>query len=120
MLDLKFIRENMDSAREAVANRQDTAPLDEILQLDLERRRKLLELESLRHKRKRTARAKKTDEKTLEEGRDLRAMIRGLEAEARNLDEQLKMLLLQVPNIPQPTVPVGAGEEDNVVVRSWG
>ena len=120
MLDLKFIRENMDSAREAVANRQDTAPLDEILQLDLERRRKLLELESLRHERKKTAREKKTDEKTLEEGRDLRAMIRGLEAEARNLDEQLKMLLLQVPNIPQPTVPVGAGEEDNVVVRSWG
>jgi len=120
VLDLKFIRENMDSAREAVANRQDTAPLDEILQLDSERRRKLLELESLRHERKKAAREKKTDEKTLEEGRDLRTTIKGLEAEARNLDEQLKMFLLQVPNIPQPTVPVGAGEEDNVVVRSWG
>ena len=120
MLDLKFIRDNMDSAREAVANRQDTAPLDEILQLDSERRRKLLELESLRHERKKVAKERKTDEETVEEGRDLRATIRGLEAEVRNLDEQLKMFLLQVPNIPQPTVPVGAGEEDNVVVRSWG
>ena len=120
MLDLKFIRENMDSAREAVANRQDTAPLDEILQLDSERRRKLLELESLRYERKRVAKERKTDEETVEEGRDLRATKRGLEAEVRNLDEQLKMFLLQVPNIPQPTVPVGAGEEDNVVVRSRG
>ena len=120
MLDLKFIRENMDLVREAVANRQDTAPLDEILQLDSERRRKLLELESLRHERKAAAREKKTDEEALEEGRDLRTMIRGLEAEVRNLDEQLEMFLLHVPNIPQPTVPVGEGEEDNVVVRSWG
>ncbi len=120
MLDLKFIRENMEQVREAVANRQDTAPLDEILQLDSERRCKLLELESLRHERKKTAKERKIDEERVEEGRDLRAMIRGLEAEVRNLDEQLESFLMQVPNIPQPTVPVGEGEEDNVVVRSWG
>ncbi|MBA7672836.1 Serine--tRNA ligase [subsurface metagenome] len=113
MLDLKFIRENADLVREAVANRQDTAPVDEILQLDSERRRKVLELESLRHERKKTAR-----EKNIEEGRSLRSTIKKLEAEVRNLDEQLKMSLLQVPNIPQSDVPVGKGEEDNVVVRS--
>ncbi len=115
MLDLKFIRENSDLVKEAIANRQDTAPVDEILQLDSERRRKLLKLENPRHERKKTAR-----EKNIEEGRGLRTTIRALEAEVRNLDEQLKMSLLQVPNIPQPTVPVGKGEEDNVVVRSGG
>lgn len=115
MLDIKFIRENSDLVREAVANRQDTAPVDEILQLDSERRRKTLELENLRHQRKKTA-----HEKNIEEGRNLRSTIKKLEAEVRNLDEQLKMFLLQVPNIPQPTVPVGKGEEDNVVVRSGG
>ena len=46
MLDLKFIRENIDQVREAVAKRQDTAPLDEILELDSERRQKVLELEN--------------------------------------------------------------------------
>ena len=116
MLDLKFIRENADLVKEAVANRQDSAPLDEILKLDSERRRKLLELENLRHERKKTA-----QEKNIEEGRSLRSTLKKLEAEVRSLDEQLRMSLLQVPNIPQPNVPVGKGEEkDNVVVRSGG
>ena len=52
MLDLKFIRENTDLVRQAIANRRDTAPLDEILELDTARRQKLGELDSLRQKRK--------------------------------------------------------------------
>ena len=120
MLDLKFIRENIDLVRQAVEKRQDTAPLDEILELDSERRQRILELESLRHERKEASRERKTDQETVEGGRDLRAIIRGLEEEARNLDKQLEELLLQVPNIPNPTVPAGKDENDNVVVRSWG
>jgi seryl-tRNA synthetase len=120
MLDLKFIRENIDLVRQAIENRQDTAPLDEILELDQERRRKLLELESLRHQRKQTAQKRKADEEAIEEGRDLRAMIKGLEEEVRSLDNQLEELLLQVPNIPHPTVPVGKDESGNIVVRFWG
>jgi seryl-tRNA synthetase len=116
VLDLKFIRENIDMVRQAVANRQDVAPLDEILELDLERRQKLTELEDLRHARKEISRAKKS----AEEGRDLRPIIKGLEEEVRSLDEQLEELLLRVPNIPQPTVPVGKDEEGDVLVRSWG
>jgi len=117
MLDLKFIRENIDQVRQAVANRQDTAPLDKILELDSERRQKLLELESLRHQRKEAARER---EKSKEKGRDLRAMIRGLEEELRSLDKQIEDLLLQVPNIPHPSTPMGKDERDNPVVRSWG
>ncbi len=120
MLDLKFIRENIELVREAVESRQDTAPLDEILELDSERRQKVLELESLRHERKEAARERKKDKETVEEGRDLRTMIRGLEEEVRNLDKQLEELLLQVPNIPHPSVPSGKDERDNVLVRSWG
>ncbi len=120
MLDLKFIRENIDLVRQAIEQRQDSAPLDEILHLDSERRQRILELESLRHERKEASRERKTGQETVEEGRDLRAMIRGLEEEARNLDKQLEELLLQVPNIPHPDVPVGKDENDNVVVRSWG
>ncbi len=116
MLDLKFIRENIDLVQQAVAKRQDTAPLDEILQLDLERRQKVLELESLRHTRKEAAREKKS----INEGRSLRAKIRVLEEEVRRLDKQLEELLLQVPNIPDSTVPIGKYESDNVVIRSWG
>ena len=118
MLDLKFIRENIDLVRAGVAKRQDTAPLDEILQLDAERRKKIIELEDLRHERKEVSREKKME--ATEEGRDLRVTIRGLEEEVRSLDKQLEELLLQIPNIPHPSVPTGKDETDNVVVRSWG
>ncbi|MBA7477141.1 Serine--tRNA ligase [subsurface metagenome] len=120
MLDLKFIRENIDLVRQAVANRQDSAPLDEILQLDSERRYKILELEGLRHARKETARERRASEETINAGRELRAKIRALEEEVRSLDKQLEELLLQVPNIPHASVPVGKDETDNVMVRSWG
>ena len=116
MLDLKFIRENIDLVREAIAKRQDSAPLDKILELDLMRRQKVGELEDLRRARKAVSKQKTV----AEEGRKLRAEIRGLEEEVRSLDKQLEELLLTVPNIPQPTVPAGTDEKDNIVVRSWG
>ncbi|MCD6452995.1 MAG: serine--tRNA ligase [Dehalococcoidales bacterium] len=116
MLDLKFIRQNVALVRQAVASRQDDAPLDEILRLDSECRQKMAELEDLRHARKETAR----ERKSADEGRGLRAKIRVIEEEVRNLDKQLSDLLLRVPNIPQPTVPIGKDERDNVVIRSWG
>jgi len=117
MLDLKFIRENPKLVRQAMKNRQDSAPLDEILELDTERRQKIRELDDLRQERKSISREKEKDK---EKGRDLRVMIRDMEEEVRRLDEQLEELLLQVPNVPHPDVPVGKDESDNVVVRSWG
>jgi len=120
MLDVKFIRENIDLVRQAIDKRQDTTPLDNILQLDSERRQKILELEGFRHARKETARERKASEEAINEGRELRIKIRELEEEVRSLDKQLEELLLQVPNIPHPSVPVGKDETDNVVVRSWG
>ncbi|MBA7578948.1 Serine--tRNA ligase [subsurface metagenome] len=101
--------------RQAIADRRDTAPLDEILDLDAKRRQKMRELDELRQARKTIAR-----EREKEKGRDLRAMIKGLEEEVRRLDEQIKDLLLQLPNIPHPTTPVGKDEGDNPVIRSWG
>ncbi len=117
MLDLKYIRENIDLVRKAIANRRATAPLDEILQLDQKRRQALMELEELRHTRKEGSREKKVSH---DEGRDLRVRIKALEEEARNIDSQMEELLLQVPNIPHPSVPVGEDEDDSVVERSWG
>ncbi|HLB28297.1 MAG TPA: serine--tRNA ligase, partial [Dehalococcoidales bacterium] len=120
MLDLKFIRDNIDQVRQAMANRNTEAPLDEILRLDGERRRKIIELEDLRHQRKDASKERKTDKVSTEEGRDLRVMIKSLEDEVRNLDLELQELLLQVPNIPHSSTPVGKDEHDNIVIRSWG
>jgi seryl-tRNA synthetase len=117
MLDLKFIRENPELVKKAVADRHDSAPIDEILRLDAERRQGIIKLDNLRQERKTIS---KEREKAQERGRALRAEIQALEDEAKKLDKQLSELLLQVPNIPQPDVQTGTGPEYNVTVRSWG
>ena len=117
MLDLRFIRENPDVVREALANRNDTAPIDEILELDTERRRKVQELEDLRRARKEVARDRQA---AAEKGRELRGQIHDLEETVRGIEQKLNDLLLQVPNIPDASVPVGKDEADNIVLRQWG
>jgi len=73
------------------------------------------ELDNLRQARKTVER-----EREKEKGRSLRDRIKALEDKANKLDEQLKDLLLQVPNLPHPSVPVGKDEDDSPIVRSWG
>ena len=117
MLDLKFIRENPDLVRKAIENRHDNTPIDEILRLDTERRQKIVKLDNLRQERKVIS---KEREKAQERGRALRVEIQALEDEAKKLDAQLEELLLQLPNIPQPDVPLGKDDSENVIVRTWG
>jgi len=120
MLDLKFIRENPDVVRQAVANRHDTAPIDEILKLDAERRQKIAGLEELRRTRKAAAKERKMDEAAIESGRDLRDKVKTLEEAVTTLDKQLEDLLMRVPNIPQASVPIGHSEQENLTVKTWG
>ena len=113
MFDLKLIRDNPEAVRESLAHRKDTASIDEILEIDQQRRQKLTQLEELRH-------ARKGGKMDPESGRKLRDQISALEAETNEMDEKLKDLLLRVPNMPDASVPVGASEEDNVIVRTIG
>ncbi len=117
MLDLKFIRENPDTVREVLRHRNDTAPIDEILELDTGRRQKVQELENLRRARKEVARDRQA---AAEQGRQIRNQIHDLEETVRDIEQKLNDLLLQVPNIPHPNVPVGEDEASNAVVRQWG
>jgi len=116
MLDLKFIRENPETVKQALAERHDSAPLDEIIRLDGERRQKLAELDELRHARKEASKTRQESG----DGRSLRDRIKALEEIVKNLDEQVGDMLLHVPNMAQPSVPKGSSEADNVTVRSWG
>ncbi len=120
MLDLKFIRNNPELVRKALDDRGETTPLDDIVELDIEQRKKMIELEDLRHTRKDAARQINVNEITIDQGRDLRAMIKSLEEEIRILNSQLTELILRIPNIPHYSVPIGKNEEDNILIRSWG
>ncbi len=119
MLDLKFIRDSPEVVKKAMADRCTEAPVDEIIALDAERRKLLAELEGLRHTRKESARGP-LDKAAIEEARSRREKIKELEDCSKTLDEKLKDLLLQVPNIPQSSVPVGKSEKDNPVLYTWG
>ncbi len=119
MLDLKFIRENPEVVRQAIANRCIEAPLDEILKLDAERREKLTELETMRRSRKEASKDFQAGKDAVAEGRERRARIKDLEDDTKRLDEELTKLVLQIPNIPQPDVPLGKSEHDNVVATVW-
>ncbi|PIU57511.1 MAG: serine--tRNA ligase [Chloroflexi bacterium CG07_land_8_20_14_0_80_51_10] len=124
MLSIQFIRQNTDLVREALARRNDSAPLDEILRLDNEHRQLLQESEVLRERRnkvsKELGRMKEKPPEMIADMRQVGERIKALEQEETNLSEQLTDLLLRIPNIPHPSVPVGKDEGDNVVVRSWG
>jgi seryl-tRNA synthetase len=117
MLDIKIIRENPDLVRQSMANRHDSAEIvDEILKIDTERRQNIVKLDALRQERKNIS---KEREKAQERGRALRGEIQILEDEANRLDLKLQELLLQVPNIPQPDVPLGKDDTENVTIRTW-
>jgi seryl-tRNA synthetase len=144
MISLAFIRENPDAVRKALADRHTEAPLDDILSLDGHWRDLLQEVESLRAERnaagkemgqlnrviqeqdkaseapaERQQAVARRDE-ILERMRHVSQRIDELEEELRQVEERLNDLLLELPNIPDPEVPLGEGEEDNVVVRTEG
>jgi seryl-tRNA synthetase len=127
MLDLAFVRENLDVVKQQMSERGLPDSLADFENTDLERRKYLVEAEGLKARRNKlseeTARLKrqKQDASTLiVESRQLGDQIELLEAKARTYDGQLRDLLRQIPNIPHATVPVGRGADDNQEVRRWG
>ena len=126
MLDLKFIRENLDLVRESIKKRNLNLDLNNFIEMDDKRRKVLLELEDLRAKRN-----KANDEiaKLLKEKRDPRETITSMKAIAGTIDSLEKELkeyepivhrmLLTIPNLPHSSIPVGDASV-NKIVRSWG
>ena len=127
MLDVKMVRANPDEVRRALARRgEPTSSLDEFLSLEEERRRLLTDVESRRAARKRAsdeiAVVKKAGggaEQAIAAMRTLGDTIKEREASLGEVEEQLKAMLLEIPNIPLPGVPDG-GEDDSVVLRHVG
>jgi len=126
MIDLKLIREKPDLVREAIATLQLTAPVDEILTLDEERRALLHKVEQLRARRNQVSkeigrlRGAPEAEPLKEEMRQVGQQIKALDEQVKSVEERLNMALMEVPNLPHASVPVGVDESENVVVRTEG
>jgi seryl-tRNA synthetase len=127
MLDPRLVRENPDSIRRMLENRHSSWPVDEALALDGRRRELLNEVEALKAIRnegsRKVATLKKDDpEKAalMEEMRNAGARVKALDADLASVEAQFEELILQLPNMPHPSVPIGADENDNPEIRRWG
>ena len=127
MLDINLFREQPDVVREGLRKRgEDPAIVDEIRELDSRHRKLLQEVETLRAERNRVSkripqiRDPKEREAKIQAMRELKARLDQLEAELRDVEAQLWERLAWVPNLPDPDVPVGRDESENVVVRQIG
>ena len=130
MLDLNYVRENLDKVREALlARHADTTPLDDFAKADTERRRVIAESDQLNAQRNTASReigglmkAGRTDEaeaRRAEVGQ-LKERIAELDQLRGQTESRMNDLLSSLPNIPHESVPHGESEADNVEVRRWG
>ncbi|MFC1709449.1 serine--tRNA ligase [Candidatus Omnitrophota bacterium] len=126
MLDFKFIRENLDLVKNSIKNRGSKLDLKEFVSLDKQRRDVLLELEDLRKQKNManneiTALLKqKKDPKTkIKQMKGIAERIDKLEEKEKSVNIGLKEFLLNVPNVPHESIPVGTAK-DNKIVRTWG
>ncbi len=129
MLDLRYVVDHLDEVRNALSRRgpQHAAALDEIARLRAVRSQGIqardAKIQAQKAANEAMAKAPKgTPEFTAkrEELKALSAEIKALEGEVSGVEAKLTDLLLGVPNLPDPSVPDGFGEEGNVVVRRWG
>ena len=130
MLDLKRIRTNPEEIKKALTNRGedfDTSVIDELIALDEERRKILVEVEALKSKRNQVSaeipKKKKAGEDVtaiMAEMRELGDEIKEFDVKTNEIDEKIKYIMLRIPNIPHPSVPEGESDEDNVEIKRWG
>jgi seryl-tRNA synthetase len=127
MLDIKYLRQNIEFVREKMIQRGQTIDFDRFVSLDSERRDILMEVETLRSERNNVSKEignlkkKKADASALiAQMSDVSAKIKELDERLRVNEEELNAFVLTVPNIQHESVVPGRGSEDNPVVRSWG
>ncbi len=129
MLDARFVRENPDAVRDAMASRNASWNVEVFLALDEERRRLISEVETLQARRNEASKAigelmkggkREEAEAAKGEVRDVNERIAAIEGDMADVDGRVRDLLLAAPNLPDASVPAGAGEDENVEVRRWG
>lgn len=127
MLDAKLIRSNPAQVEEALLKRNLSGALDEFLQLDEKRRQILVRVEELKNFRntssQQVGRLKKEGQdpsELMEKVRQVGKEITTLDEEVKSVEAQMDRILLNIPNLPHQSVPVGPDEGSNVEIRRWG
>ena len=127
MLDLKFIRSNLEEIREMLENRGYDLDISLFDSINKQRREVLSTLENLRHQRNKVseeiASMKKRGEDAshiIEDMKKVSMEIKEQESNLSRIEDQLNPLLMVIPNMPHESVAIGEDEKDNPVIRTWG
>ncbi len=125
MLDIKFIRENADAIKAGAKKKHLEVDIDKLIAVDEKRRGLLTEVETMRAKQNvvsdQVVKAGVEEKAQLiAEMKTLKETMQVKEKELQELDHEWQLLMVQVPNIPDLSVPEGASDADNVEVRTWG
>ncbi|MBW2180151.1 MAG: serine--tRNA ligase [Deltaproteobacteria bacterium] len=127
MLDIKFIRQNIDNIKKAMADRGENFDIKAFQIVDEKRRSILFEIETLRHRKnvatEQVAQMKKKKENTdtiVIEMRSVSDKIKDLNDELSENEETMNQILLNIPNIPHESVPIGKDSSQNPIVKKVG
>jgi len=127
MLDINLIREEPDLVRQALEKRQmSPSPVDQILVLDEQRRSLIQDVETMRSERNSVSKEigrmkdKEARQEKIDAMRVLGEKIDAVDSELNKVEADLQALLAEIPNIPDPEVPVGVDDSDNIVLRTVG
>ncbi len=126
MLDIKFIRENKDAVKESLKNRKLNIDIDELLKLDEDRRKLLVEVEALKSQRNKAndeitalMKQKKNPKEIIAGMKSVSQKIADFDKKVEEIEQKIAKFTYIIPNIPDKSVPVG-GPESNKIVKSWG
>ena len=127
MLDMKFVRENLDEVRQMLKNRNNPLNLDDFVELDKKRRELLQQTEELKAERNKVSKEISAMKKNKEDAagkiaamREVGTKISALDGELRDVEAKLKDIMLHIPNMPREDVPIGKDDTENPEVRRWG
>lgn len=121
MLDIHYIRQNVTRVKQAVRAKRATVDVDELLQLDEQRRQFQTEVDGLAQQRKALARQGRSPDKAqMLQGKELKERLGTTQKQLQAIEAHYQELLERVPNIPTDDTPLGQEESDNVELRAWG
>src|SRR6266566_3231839 len=127
MLDLAFIRSHPDAVKEAARVKRSTIDVDYLLQVDRQVIALQRQIEDMRARQnqlskrvKEAGKDKELRDRLIAEGKQFAEQIKTMEPRLNELLEERQQLLYLVPNIPDPSAPIGDNESDNVPVKYWG
>ena len=127
MIDIKLLRENPDKLQDSLNTKKFKVDVHKVLELDNIRRSKIKESESIRAMQKSANEKMASMEKgsndfkiKLEELKDISKKYKNTEAQTKKAEAEFNQAFLEIPNIPNPDVPLGKHEDDNIVLREWG